>query len=188
MEAALFVAGRPISLEELNIKTEIKKKDLEDLLNELMMDYMDRSTAVEIIPMGDKFSMQIKAEYTQNVKKFASGGLIPEAVLKTLTIIAIKQPMLKSTLIKIRGSTAYDHVKFLIDRGFITNEKKGRSDELITTEQFADTFGLSRDPETMKKQMVAQLGVSEDAIHERPAKEKPAKKESGDSPEGNKDQ
>jgi segregation and condensation protein B len=113
--------------------------------------------------MADKFSMQIKAEYTQNVKKFASGGLIPEAVLKTLTIIALKQPMMKSMLIKIRGSTAYEHVKFLLDRGFVESNKKGRTEEITTTDQFADTFGVSRDIDTMKKQLIAQLGIKDDA-------------------------
>jgi segregation and condensation protein B len=159
VEAALFVAGRPISMDELNVKTEIRKRELEGILNELMMDYLDRATSLEIIQIQEKFSMQIKPEYTPNVKKFASGGLIPDAVLKTLTIIALKQPLLKSMLIKLRGSGAYEHVKFLLDRGFISGLKKGRSVELLTTEQFADTFGLSRDLATLKKQMIAQLGI-----------------------------
>lgn len=163
LEAALFVAGRPVSVEELQIKTDLKKKDLEASLKELSMEYLERASAIEIVQMGDKYSMQIKAEYTQNVKKFASGGLIPEAVLKTLTIIALKQPMMKSMLIKIRGSTAYDHVKFLLDRGFVESNKKGRTEEITTTDQFADTFGVSRDIETMKKQMIAQLGIKDDA-------------------------
>ncbi|UYP46601.1 Segregation and condensation protein B [Candidatus Lokiarchaeum ossiferum] len=161
VEGALFVAGRPISVEELNIKTEIKKRELEEILNELAMDYLMRSTALEIVQIQDKYSLQIKPEYTPNVKKFASGGLIPDKHLKTLTIIALKQPILKSTLVKIRGSGAYDHVKFLLDRGFIETYKKGRSHEIITTDQFADTFGLSRDIQTLKKQMVTQLGIND---------------------------
>ena len=161
VEGALFVAGRPVSVEELNIKTEIKKRELEEFLNELAMDYLMRSTALEIVQIQDKYSLQIKPEYTPNVKKFASGGLIPDKHLKTLTIIALKQPILKSTLVKIRGSGAYDHVKFLLDRGFIETYRKGRSHEIITTDQFADTFGLSRDIQTLKKQMVTQLGINE---------------------------
>jgi segregation and condensation protein B len=160
VEGALFVAGRPISLEELHIKTEIKKKDLEEGLNELIMDYLMRATALEIVQIQDKFSLQIKPEYTPNVKKFATGGLIPDRHLKTLTIIALKQPILKSKLIKIRGSGAYDHVKFLLDRGYICAIKRGRSYELMTTENFADTFGLSRDVSTLKKQMINQLGIN----------------------------
>ncbi|WP_457556556.1 SMC-Scp complex subunit ScpB [Candidatus Harpocratesius sp.] len=161
VEGALFVAGRPVSLEELNVKTDIKKRDLEALLDELAMDYLMRSTALEIIRIQDKYSLQIKPEYTPRVKKFASGGLIPDAILKTLTIIALKQPLMKSTLVKLRGSTAYEHVKFLVDRGYIEARKKGRSSELYTTDQFADTFGLSRDIETQKKQLIAQLGVQD---------------------------
>ncbi len=159
IEGALFVAGRPISLEELNIKTEIKKKDLEKSLEELMLDYLMRATSLEIVQIQDKFSLQIKPEYTPNVKKFATGGLIPDRHLKTLTIIALKQPILKSKLVKIRGSGAYEHVKFLLDRGFINAIKKGRSYELMTTENFSDTFGLSRDVSTLKKQMINQLGI-----------------------------
>jgi len=159
VEGALFVAGRPISLEELNIKTEIRKKDLEESLEELMLDYLMRATSLEIVQIQDKFSLQIKPEYTPNVKKFATGGLIPDRHLKTLTIIALKQPILKSKLVKIRGSGAYEHVKFLLDRGFINAIKKGRSYELMTTENFSDTFGLSRDVSTLKKQMVNQLGI-----------------------------
>jgi len=161
VEGALFVAGRPVSLEELNIKTEIRKRELAEILKDLAMDYLMRSTALEIVQIQDKFSLQIKPEYTPNVKKFASGGLIPDKHLKTLTIIALKQPLLKSMLVKIRGSGAYDHVKFLLDRGFIEGRKKGRSMELTTTDQFADTFGLSRDLDTLKKQMITQLGIPE---------------------------
>ena len=163
IEGALFVAGRPISIEELNIKTDIKKKDLEEGLKELIMDYLMRSTALEIVQIQDKYSLQIKPEYTPNVKKFATGGLIPDRHLKTLTIIALKQPILKSKLIKIRGSGAYEHVKFLLDRGFISAIKKGRSYELMTTENFADTFGLSRDVPTLKKQLITQLGIKSPA-------------------------
>ena len=159
VEAALFVAGRPVSMEELNIKTDIKKSKLEAILNELMMDYLERPTSLEIIKIQDKYSLQIKPQYTPNVKKFASGGLIPDRILKSLTIIALKQPIMKSMLVKLRGSGAYEHVKFLLDRGFIETRKKGRSHEILTTDQFADTFGLSRDIDTLKKQLITQLGV-----------------------------
>ncbi len=162
IEGALFVAGRPVSVEELNIKTGIGKRDLRPLLDELMMDYLMRPTALEIIQIQDKYSLQIKAEYTPKVKRFASTGLIPDKYLKTLTIIALKQPIMKSKLVKLRGSTAYQHVKFLEENGFIDSKKKGRSSELTTTDTFADTFGLSRDLKVMKRQLVEQLGVKQD--------------------------
>lgn len=161
VEGALFVAGRPVSIEEIHAKSDLGKKEIQDLLDEIAMDYLMRPTALEIVQIQEKYSLQIKPEYTPKLKNFASGGLIPDRILKTLTIIALKQPLLKSKLVKIRGSTAYEHVKYLVENGYIEAYKKGRSSELITTDLFADTFGLSRDINELKKQMIIQLGVKE---------------------------
>jgi segregation and condensation protein B len=160
IEAALLAAQRPIGIEEISIKLEMSKVEIGSLIQELAEDYMDRTTAIEIVQIGEGFSMQIKPEYTEKIVKFASGGLIPKAVMRTLTIIAVKQPLLKSLLVKMRGSTAYEHCKFLIDRGYVTSYKKGRSSVLETTDQFADTFGLSRNIETLKKQLIEQLDIT----------------------------
>ncbi len=160
IEAALLAAQRPIGIEEISIKLEIGKVEIEKLIQDLAEDYMDRQTAIEIVQIGEGFSMQIKPEYTEKIVKFASGGLIPKAVMRTLTIIAVKQPLLKSLLVKMRGSTAYEHCKFLIDRGYVTSYKKGRSSILETTDQFADTFGLSRNVETLKRQLIEQLEIT----------------------------
>ena len=159
IEAALLAAQRPIGIEEISIKLEMKKAEIEKLIQELAEDYMDRSTAIEIVQIGEGFSMQIKPEYTEKITKFASGGLIPKAVMRTLTIIAVKQPLYKSLLVKMRGSTAYEHCKFLIDRGFVTAYKKGRSSILETTDQFSDTFGLSRNVEILRNQLIEQLDI-----------------------------
>jgi segregation and condensation protein B len=159
IEAALLAAQRPIGVEEISIKLEMSKAEIEKLIQELAEDYMDRTTAIEIVQIGEGYAMQIKPEYTEKIVKFASGGLIPKAVMRTLTIIAVKQPLMKSLLIKMRGSTAYDHCKFLIDRGYVTAYRKGRSSVLETTDQFADTFGLSRNVETLKNQLIEQLDI-----------------------------
>ena len=115
--------------------------------------------------------MQIRPEYTEKVSKFAKGGAIAERYLRTLTIIALKQPILKSMVIKLRGSGAYEHVKYLIDNGFINAIKKGRSHELTTTDKYADMFGLPKDIRQMKSVMVTQLGLDEGGISE-PAEER----------------
>jgi segregation and condensation protein B len=161
VEGALFVAGRPISIEEIHIKSDLGKGEIKDLVEELAMDYLMRPTCLEIVQIQDKYSLQIKPEYTPKLKKFATGGLIPDSILKTLTIIALKQPIMKSILVKLRGSTAYEHVKYLNENGYVILVKKGRSSEISTSDQFADTFGLSRDKTELKKQMITQLGIKE---------------------------
>lgn len=162
IEASLYVAGRPLSIEELSTKLEISKKDTEKLVNEIAFDYLERSTAIVINRVGEKYQMGIKPEYVEKVSKFAKGGAIAEKYLRTLTIIALKQPILKSLLVKIRGSGAYEHVKYLLDQEFVSAVKKGRSFELTTTEKYAEMFGLPKNIEEMKRVMVEQLGLDEE--------------------------
>lgn len=162
IEASLYAAGKPLSIEILSTKLEIPKKKVEELLNELAFDYLDRSTSLVIAQMGDRYQMQIKPEYTEKVSTFAEGGAIAERYLRTLTIIALKQPIMKSMLIKLRGSGAYEHVKYLTDNELIEGNKKGRSVELMTTDKYAEMFGLPKDREEMKRVMISQLGLGED--------------------------
>ncbi len=167
IEASLFVSDKPVSTEDLSIKLEVRKTLVAEMLKELMMDYMDRVTSLEIVKVGeDTYTMQIRPEYTSKVKKFASHGLIPEGVMRTLTIIALKQPIAKSLLVKLRGSGAYEHVKDLEDRGLVRSERAGRTQNVTTTDQFADMFGLSREVKKMVLQLKAQLGVKEDDVKE----------------------
>ena len=167
IEASLYAAGRPLTIEELSNKLEFSKKEVEELINEVAFDYLERSTALIIAQIGDRYQMQIKPEYTEKVSKFAKGGAIAERYLRTLTIIALKQPILKSVVVKLRGTGAYEHVKYLIDNGFIDAIKKGRSHELTTTDRYADMFGLPKDKTELKRAMITQLGVEEVARSEQ---------------------
>ena len=168
IEAALYAAGGPLTIEELSTRLEFPKKEVENLVNELAFDYLERTTALIIAQIGDRYQMQIRPEYTEKVSKFAKGGAIAERHLRTLTIIALKQPILKSMVIKIRGTGAYEHVKYLIDNGFINALKKGRSHELTTTDKYADMFGLPKDIRQMKSVMITQLGLEEEGQVEPP--------------------
>ncbi|MBN1802852.1 MAG: SMC-Scp complex subunit ScpB [Candidatus Lokiarchaeota archaeon] len=159
IEAALYAAGKPLDVEILSTKLEIPKKEVSELIIELALEYLERDSALIINQIGESFQMAIKSEYVEKVSKFAQGGAIAERYLRTLTIIALKQPILKSTVIKLRGSGAYEHIKFLLDNDFIEASKKGRSHELMTTDKYAEMFGLPKDKNEMKKVMIEQLGM-----------------------------
>jgi len=162
IEASLYIAGRPLNVEELSTKLEISKKEVEELIKELAFDYIERSTALVVNQVGEKYQMALKSEYIEKVTKFAKGGAIADKYLRTLTIIALKQPILKSLVIKIRGSGAYEHIKYLVDNGLINAIQKGKSQELSTTDKYAEIFGLPKDVEEMKKVMINQLGIEKE--------------------------
>ncbi len=162
IEGALYAGGRPLDVEELSTKLEIPKKEVEELVRVVAFDYLEREGALIVAQIGEKYQMQLRPELTETVSKFAKGGAIAERYLRTLTVIALKQPILKSTVVKLRGSGAYEHVKYLLDNDLISGVKKGRSAELTTTDKYADMFGLPKNKEELKRMMVAQLGLGED--------------------------
>ncbi len=168
IEAALYAAGKPLNVEIISTKLELPKKEVEELIEVLAFDYLERSTALIINQVGDSFQMTLKNEYVEKVSKFAKGGAIAEKYLRTLTIIALKQPILKSLVIKLRGSGAYEHIKYLIDNNLISAVKKGRSHELATTEKYAEMFGLPKDKAAMKQVMISQLGLDDIKDNESP--------------------
>ncbi|MBD3193762.1 MAG: SMC-Scp complex subunit ScpB [Candidatus Lokiarchaeota archaeon] len=161
IEGALYASGSALSIEEIATKLDISKKEVGGLLVKLIEMYTNRSTALEIIQVGDKYQMQIKSAYSEKISQFAKGGAIAEKYLRTLTIIALKQPLLKSTLVKIRGTGAYEHVKYLEENELIDSVKKGRTSELTTTDKYAEMFGLPKNKVEMKKVMIEQLGIQD---------------------------
>ena len=155
VEAALYVAGRPLDLNELCsvLKTRSKNR-ARRTMKTLMQQYICRNTALEILELKDeRYVLQIKADFTPFVKKFVNRPLLSLGPLKTLSYIAYRQPVSQKRVIDVRGRHAYTHVRTLKEMGLIGSERNGRSSVLRTTEYFADYFGLSPDTASMKREL-----------------------------------
>lgn len=155
LEAALYVAGRPLDLRTLAsvLKTRSKNKAMR-LAKTLIDAYRNRETALEILELeGERFVMQLKTEYTPKVRRLAFRPLLSIGPLKTLSYVAYRQPIAQTQVIDVRGGHAYDHLKQLEELDLIARERAGRSKVIRTTEFFADYFGLSHDLKTMKQQL-----------------------------------
>ncbi len=155
LEAALYVAGRPLDLKTLAsvIRTRSKSKTRK-LARKLVEEYRNRDAALEILELEDeRFVLQLKAEYTPKVRRLALRPLLSVGPLRTLSYIAYRQPVPQSHVIDVRGHHAYQHLKQLEDFGLISREKTGRTKVVRTTEFFADYFSLSHDLRTLKQQL-----------------------------------
>lgn len=175
LEAALYVAGRPLDLKTLAsvIKTRSKNKT-RSRVRKLVEEYGNRDTALEILELEDeRFVLQLKAEYTPKVRKLALRPLLTVGPLKTLSYIAFRQPVPQSHVIDVRGHHAYQHLKQLENFGLITREKTGRTKVIRTTEFFADYFSLSHDLRTLKQQL---KGIFESFIKFEPSETKKTEK------------
>lgn len=155
IEAALYVTGKPVDVgilgSVLNLRSEEKIRKLAGTLKEK---YARDGGALEVLELSDgRYVMQLKPEYSKSVKRLATRQLLTPGPMKTLSYIALRQPVAQSHVVKVRGNLAYGHVKQLNEMGLISEEKFGRSKLLRTTPSFADYFNLSQDPKLMKRQI-----------------------------------
>ncbi|HJS83423.1 MAG TPA: SMC-Scp complex subunit ScpB [Nitrososphaera sp.] len=156
LEAALYSAGRPLSVDELirASGTNSKEKTLK-VVNDLVKRSRSAFKAIEIAQLDDgNFVFQLKPQYGPLVRKFAQHPLVPSAALKTLSYIAYEQPVTSKRLVQIRGSQVYTHLKELEQLQFVEHENLGRLKVYRTTKKFQDYFGIT-DMNAMKSKLVA---------------------------------
>ncbi len=155
VEAALYAAGRPLSVEEImHLAGTASERKATAIAREIARTINGTMQAVEVVEYaGPKFAMQLRAQYTQTARKFATRPLLSRAALRTLSFIAFFQPISSAELVLRRSSTVYQHLKELEEVGFVVGERHGRSRAYKTTNRFAEYFGLSTDVPTMKRQL-----------------------------------
>ena len=151
IEAVLFVTGKAVDIKEIAQILEADEQEVEEAMLSLIFDYSSREGALEIDDENG-YILQVKNEYMDIVEKLCPVD-ISNAVLKTLTVIALKEPIRQAELKELRGSTAYDHVQELLEKGLISRkkDKNGRSFNLKTTPKFAEYFKMKGNSDILSK-------------------------------------
>ncbi|MAG45323.1 MAG: SMC-Scp complex subunit ScpB [Nanoarchaeota archaeon] len=151
IEAVLFASGKYLEIEKiaemLNLgSTGIVIKTLE----ELKKDYSQKDSAIEILQEGNKYRMNIKSNFVPIVKNLMTDTEIDRPVISTLAIIAWKQPILQSKVVKMRGNTAYEHLKLLEEKELISRQRYKLTKILKLTPKFYEYFDTNKDTLTSK--------------------------------------
>jgi segregation and condensation protein B len=149
IEAAMFISGRWLSMQELITLTDLNPILIRQLIDKLKEKYNEES-AVEILNKENDWKMDVKPEHVNMINKLATGSAeFSKAEQETLAVIAYKQPVKQSVIIKIRGNKAYEHIKNFVSLGLVKAKKAGHTQELSLSEDFYDYFHVSGsdDPE-----------------------------------------
>jgi segregation and condensation protein B len=159
VEAALFSAGKPLSIEEISQQTNLSPEAVKDACKELAKEYDGRDTVLEVGKAGAKWAMQVRPQASEPATKFAPPE-IPSKLLKTLALIAYHQPMKQSELVDMLGTKVYDHVPDLVARGLVKAREEGVTKILVTTALFPEYFGLdAEDREQVRATMAKLVGL-----------------------------
>ncbi len=162
IEAVLFITSRAVTLDEIATILDEETENIEEAILELIMDYSSRDGALEIDDENG-YILQVKEEYMDLVELLCPVDIKP-ATLRTLSVIAIKQPIRQTELKDLRGSNAYEHVQELVDKGLVAKikDKNGRSYNLKTTPKFAEYFKLKGDTRSLAKILEIDKGIKDE--------------------------
>jgi segregation and condensation protein B len=153
IEAALFVAERPMTLDRLLNLFEPSEDDAElrgqvqAALAALHEEYAGRG--VELKEVASGFRFQARAEVAPWVNRIweERPPRYSRALLETLAIIAYRQPITRGEVEELRGvGVSTGIMKTLLEREWVRvaghREVPGRPAVYVTTPQFLDYFGL----------------------------------------------
>lgn len=155
VEAILFASGRSLSVQEIARLCNLRVLEpIKKALFSLQQDYEERGSALMVVEEAKEtkektreneqssWKVTIREQFTPLVQNIVPQTELNRPVMETLAVIAWKQPVLQSAIIKVRSSSAYDHIKELEELGFLTRQRKGRSMLLKVTPKFLAYFDL----------------------------------------------
>lgn len=156
VESVLF-SSKSLKISEIAGTTQLTESEIRGAVKKLAKEYRDRSSAIEIVKIGPKYSMQLRKEFTECARPFTEKE-VPDDVLKIAAMIAYHQPVLQSALAKVLGSEVYEDVEKLRSMGLVKAKKRGQTLQLTTTQRFAEYFGIEGSTrEDIKRWMESQL-------------------------------
>ncbi len=151
IEAIIYVADEPATIEQLARALELEKSEIRSALDELVASYAAEDRGIEIRKVAGGWRFYTKAQHHDVVRKFIKSLRPPLRLtmpaLETLAVIAYKQPATGPEISEIRGVNTSGVVKTLLEKRLITTagrkEVIGRPIMYRTSKEFLLRFGLS---------------------------------------------
>ncbi len=154
VEAALFMSSEPMSIGRLSKIIGVNSLGyIKGTLLELRDEYEKRG--IHLVETPDGWSFQVDRQHLHKVADLTPYADIPEGQKRTLALIAYKEPVTQSDVIKIQGNKTYAYIKSLASKGLIRTERQGRTKLLSLTQEFERYFGAEKDK--IKEHLAANM-------------------------------
>jgi segregation and condensation protein B len=141
VEAILFLTTEPVSSKEIAERIGTDTNLVRSAISQLLSEYETRDTALSI-DTTKGYIMRVKDDYSDLSDEVLNFEL-KTSCLRTLSTIALKEPIYQKDLMELRGSNVYEHLKELEQLNLIKRKKEGNSNIVTTTSTFAEYFKLS---------------------------------------------
>ena len=158
LEAALFMSSEPMKLEDMSRIVGINSLGfLKQMLSQLRDEYAARG--FQLVERQEGWQFQVRNELLPKVASLTPYSDMPEGVKRCLALIAYKEPVTQSEIIRVQGNKSYEYVKYLSKKGLVRAEKEGRTKTLTLTQEFERYFGDTK--EKIREQLIAKLSHRE---------------------------
>ncbi len=151
LEAIIYAADEPATIEQLAAALGEEKLAVQSALDELVAGYAVEERGIEIRQVAGGYKMYTKPQHHDVVRRFIKSLRPPLRLsmpaLETLAVIAYKQPVTAPEISDIRGVNTSGVISTLLDKKLITTagrkEVMGRPILYKTSKEFMMRFGLS---------------------------------------------
>jgi len=149
VEAILYLENDPVDDAGLARISGLSKEIVEKALDALEERYAQADSGVELSRIGGGILIAPKKEYWEQLKERygkKNDSKLSKAALETLSIVAYSQPITRGEVEAIRGVSADNMIRLLLDRELIREVGKkdvpGKPVQYGTTKEFLKFFRL----------------------------------------------
>jgi len=150
VEAILYMEGEPIDEGGIERISGLSKETISAALENIKERYASSDCGLELSSMGGGIVITVKRGLWDNLKERygkKNEGKISRAAMETLAIVAYSQPVTRAEIEKIRGVSADNMIRILLEKGLVREAGKkdipGRPVMYGTTKEFLKIFNLS---------------------------------------------
>ncbi len=167
IEALIFAAEVPLTLEKIREILDLPKKEIQGILDQLQAEYDMQSRGFTLVEVAEGWQFRTRPEYAHWVRKLKKTKTfaLSQPALETLAVIAYRQPVMRSEIEKIRGVDSCGVLRTLLEKKLIKifgrKDIPGRPLVYGTTRYFLEVFGLKDLTGLPTLKEIESLGVGE---------------------------
>jgi segregation and condensation protein B len=148
VETLLFLAERPLGVEEIRLATGVEAARIEKALDQISGHHRDGISGIVLHEVAGGWQLRTSPDNSDFARRFlkVKPQRLTRAALETLAIIAYRQPVTRPEIEEIRGVDCGAVVKALLERRLVKilgkKEEPGRPILYGTTKEFLEFFSL----------------------------------------------
>lgn len=150
VETVLFLESEPITEKQISSIVQLSEEVVEKCIQMLQEKYSAENSGIELAMITGGWSLVPKQEFWAGLRERygeKNAGRLSRSAMETLSIIAYSQPITRTEIEQIRGVSADNMIRLLVERNLI--KEVGRKDvpgkpvQFGTTKEFLKFFRLN---------------------------------------------